>query len=109
MDYHDLVMHGIQFGDNLGAKYIELRYIDAVNESYNTTNGQVLAAGSSSPTGIGIRALVNGGMSFVSTAQLTKKGVEDAVSTAIKLAKATKRKTPIVLVEKNSLKRYPKK
>ncbi len=99
MDYHDLVMHGIQFGDNLGAKYIELRYIDAVNESYNTTNGQVLAAGSSSPTGIGIRALVNGGMSFVSTAQLTKKGVEDAVSTAIKLAKATKRKTPIVFSE----------
>ncbi|MFX0099526.1 MAG: TldD/PmbA family protein [Candidatus Hodarchaeota archaeon] len=99
MDFQDLVTHGIEFGSNQGADYVELRYIDAINEGLGMINGDILSAVLTESTGIGIRVLVDGGMSFVSTARLTKTDIEDAVKTAVKLAKVSRRKNKIKLSE----------
>lgn len=99
MDFQDLVLHGIEYGSNQGADYVELRYIDAINEGIGMINGEILSAVLTSSEGIGIRALVDGGMSFVSNARLTKPSIEDAVKTAIKLAKVSRRKNKIELSE----------
>ena len=99
MSFQDLVQHGVQFGDQQGAEYIELRYIHSVMEGYTIRNGDILAAGETETAGIGIRALVDGGMSFVSTSQLEKEEIERTIKSAIRLARASQRKTPIVLSE----------
>lgn len=99
MTFHDLVHHGVEVGDAQGAKYIELRYVQSVTEGYSTRNGEIFAAGSTETAGIGIRALANGGIGFVSTAKLEKTEIERAVKTAIQLAQSSKRKTPLVLSE----------
>jgi TldD protein len=99
MTFHDLVQHGVEYGDPQGAKYIELRYVRYLTEGYYTRNGQIFAAGSTETSGIGIRALANGGIGFVSTAILDKKAIERAVKSAVYLARSSKRKTPLTLSE----------
>ena len=99
MTFHDLVQHGIQFGEAQGADYIELRYMQSVVEGYSTRNGEILSAGSTETAGIGIRVLANCGIGFVSVAKLEKNEIERAVKTAIHLARSSKRKTPLILSE----------
>ncbi|MFW9830386.1 MAG: TldD/PmbA family protein [Candidatus Thorarchaeota archaeon] len=103
MTFHDLVHYGVEFGDVEGAKYIELRYVQSVTEGYSTRNGEILTAGSTETAGIGIRVLANGGIGFVSTAKLEKPEIERAVKTAIKLARASKRKVPLILSDEPSV------
>jgi TldD protein len=95
MTFYDLVHHGVDYGTTQGAKYIELRYVHNVVEGYSTRNGAILAAGSTETAGIGIRALANGGIGFVATSRLEKTEIERAVDAAIRLALASKRKTPL--------------
>ncbi len=97
MTFHDLVQHGIEYGDAQGAEYIELRYVRYLTEGYNTRNGEIFAAGSTETSGIGIRAFANGGIGFVSTTILEKDAIQQAVKTAIRLAQSSKRKTPLTL------------
>lgn len=97
MTFHDLVHHGVEFGDTNGADYIELRYVRYLTEGYTTQNGDILSAGSTETRGIGIRVLANGGIGFVSTVELDKPGIEQAIKTAIRLARSSKRKTPLIL------------
>lgn len=92
-------MHGVEHGASLGADYTELRYVQTLMESYRIRNGDIIAAGSTESEGIGIRALVEGGIAFVSTSNLTKREIEKAVKTAVSLAKASRRRTPLVLSE----------
>ncbi|MFX1508977.1 MAG: TldD/PmbA family protein [Promethearchaeota archaeon] len=99
----DLVHHGVDYGTAQGGKYIELRYVNYVVNGYSTRNGDILAAGSTETAGIGIRALANGGIGFAATAKLEKQEIERAVKKAIQLARATKRKTPLVLSEEPSV------
>ncbi len=103
MTFHDLVQHGVQFGDAQGADYIELRYVQSVVEGYSTRNGEIISAGTTKTAGIGIRALANGGIGFVSTARLNKEEIEGAVKTAIRLAQSSKRKIPLVLSEEPTI------
>ncbi len=103
MTFHDLVQQGVQFGDAQGADYTELRYVQSVVESYSTRNGEIISAGTTETAGIGIRALANGGIGFVSTARLKKEEIERAVKTAIRLARSSKRKTPLVLSEESTV------
>ncbi len=97
MTVHDLVHYGVEYGISQGAKYIELRYVQQVVEGYSTRNGDILAAGSTETAGIGIRAIANGGIGFVATAKLDMSEIERAVKAAIRLARSSKRKTPLIL------------
>ncbi|MBA7580943.1 hypothetical protein ES708_22841 [subsurface metagenome] len=88
-------MRAVNYGVSHGASYIEARVVDSRDESYATRNGVILSGGITYSSGIAIRVLANGGMGFCSTANLTKNTIEDVIEEAIKLAKASKRKTPI--------------
>ncbi len=97
MTFYEKVLHGIEFGTSLGAEYTELRYVQTVMESYRIRNGDIISAGSTESEGIGIRTLMEGGMAFVSTASLAKGEIEQAVQTAVRLARSTRRRSPLVL------------
>ncbi len=95
----DTADFAVNYGVSHGASYIEARVVDSRDESYATRNGVILSGGITYSSGIAIRVLVNGGMGFCSTANLTKNTIEDVIEEAIKLAKASKRKTPISFSE----------
>ncbi len=97
--FHDVAQQGVEYGAKQGADYVELRYVQTLMESFLTRNGDIISAGSTETEGIGIRALAEGGMSFVATASLAKGDVEKAVQTAVRLARASRRKTPLALSE----------
>jgi TldD protein len=99
MTFHDLVHHGVEYGDAQGAKYVELRYVNSEVDAYSTRNGAILTAGLTQTAGIGIRVLANGGIGFAATPKLETSEIEKAVKTAIQLAHASKRKTPLTMSE----------
>ncbi|MHA1725595.1 MAG: TldD/PmbA family protein [Promethearchaeota archaeon] len=104
MEYgKDLADHAVDHAQSLGATYGEARYIYSEEESIAARNGVILSAGITPLKGLGIRVLVNGSMSFVSTAKLEKQHVEKLVKEAIKYAKASKRKKPIQFSEEKTV------
>ncbi|MHA1291929.1 MAG: TldD/PmbA family protein [Promethearchaeota archaeon] len=99
IDGKDLADYAVDFGRKVGVNYIEARVIKSIEESYTARNGRFLGILENSREGIGIRVLVDGGMAFGSTEQLNKKYIEKLIKSIIKMAKASKRKEPIVLSE----------
>lgn len=98
MDIADFV---VEYGTKKGADYIEARYVDSREEGYTTRNGALFGGGTIYSKGIGIRTLTNGGIGFSSTAKLDKDNVKKATELAIKMAKASKRKEPIIFSEED--------
>jgi len=99
MDGKDIADYAIDFGSSKGASYVEARFIDSWDESYTSRNGMFLGILEGAKQGIGIRVLADGGMGFGSTEQLDKNNIEKIITSIIKMAKATKRKEPIVFSE----------
>ncbi|MGV9172429.1 MAG: TldD/PmbA family protein [Promethearchaeia archaeon] len=93
----DLADFVIDLGSSQGAEYIEARFIDSTEESYTARNGMFLGILNNQKKGIGIRALVEGGIGFGSTEKLTKNSVKKLVNETISMAKATNPKDPIQL------------
>ena len=98
-DGKDIADYSIDFGTSNGASYVEARFIDSWDESYSSRNGMFLGILEGTKQGIGIRVLAEGGMGFGSTEQLDKNNIEKLITSIIKMAKATKRKEPIVFSE----------
>jgi len=98
-DGKDIADYAIDFGTSKGASYVEARFIDSWDESYSSRNGMFLGILEGTKQGIGIRVLADGGMGFGSTEQLDKNSIEKLIISIIKMAKATKRKDPIVFSE----------
>ncbi|MGC9780447.1 MAG: TldD/PmbA family protein [Candidatus Heimdallarchaeota archaeon] len=98
MDIADFV---VEYGTKKGADYIEARYVDSREEGYTTRNGALFGGGTIYSKGIGIRTLTNGGIGFSSTAKLDKDNIKKATELAIKMAKASKRKEPIIFSEED--------
>ena len=98
-DIKDLAEYAIQFGQSKGASYIEARGITTDGKSLGSRNGEIFSAGTSENSGIGIRILIDGGMSFVSFSKLNKKVLQENLDLAIKIAKNSKRKTPLSMGE----------
>jgi TldD protein len=95
----DIADFAIEYGSKQGASFAEARLVESKNEGYTSRMGEIISAGETYSTGIGIRVLYNGAMGFCSTANLEKKEIEKAIDIAIKMAKNCKRKEPIVLSE----------
>jgi TldD protein len=72
----------------LGASYAEARIEDVSYEFYVMRNGNLDAANASRTTGIGMRALVDGGLSFASLDRLTPDAADTQAVRCVRLASA---------------------
>ncbi|MHA1212827.1 MAG: PmbA/TldA family metallopeptidase [Candidatus Heimdallarchaeota archaeon] len=95
----DIADFAVEYGTKEGAKYIEARFIDSRQEGYATRNGSIIGGGVIYSEGIGIRVLTKEGIGFCSTAKLDKNNIKKAIDIALKMARASKRKTPIIFSE----------
>ncbi|MCP4764164.1 MAG: TldD/PmbA family protein [archaeon] len=101
MNGKDIADFAVDFGTSNGASYVEARLVSVKDETYSARNGMFLAILGSETKGIGIRVLADGGMGFASSEQLDKDSIRDLVNVTIKMAKASKRKDPIVFSEED--------
>jgi len=83
----DLADFGMEYARDQGASYSEARLIDGHRSVFIMQNGHIISGSESPWQGIGFRVLLNGGLSFVSVDNLTKKAVKNAIDVGIKLAK----------------------
>ncbi len=96
-DGKDLAEYCIDYGENLGAKYVEARFVNDSVRGLAFRNGMLVSGGFTPSSGIGVRVLVDGSMGFASFDRLEKGLAEETVTAAIKMAKNAKRKNPIDL------------
>ncbi|MFW9805568.1 MAG: TldD/PmbA family protein [Candidatus Thorarchaeota archaeon] len=93
----DLADFCVDYGQKLGASYVEARYVKDTTRGLAFRNGQPVSGGFSPSTGIGVRILVDGNMGFASFDRLEKNLAMESISVAFKMAKNAKRKEPIDL------------
>ncbi|MFX1482592.1 MAG: TldD/PmbA family protein [Promethearchaeota archaeon] len=98
-DGKDLAEYCIEFGNNLGASYVEARYVTDLTKGLVYRNGEPISGGVTPSSGIGVRILVEGNIGFASFDRLEKKIAEESIISAYKMAKNSKRKEPIDLGE----------
>ena len=96
-DGKDLAEYCIEFGEKLGAEYIEARFVNDTVRGLAFRNGMLVSGGSTPSSGIGVRVLVDGSMGFASFDRLEKDLAEETITAATKMAKTAKRKNPIDL------------
>ncbi|MHA1582564.1 MAG: TldD/PmbA family protein [Candidatus Baldrarchaeia archaeon] len=105
LEHEDLVEYAVEMGEKLGADYVEARLQKTLSNVFLLKNGVPEVSGIESSFGIGIRVLVDGGMSFTSLNRFSKELVKEKVEEALKMAKASSktRKKPIVLSEEKTI------
>ena len=96
-DGKDLADYCIKYGSDQNCDFVEARYVEDVARGLAYRNGQPVSGGITPSAGIGVRALVGGCIGFASFDRLETDLAEKTVSTAIKMAKNSKRKDPIDL------------
>lgn len=104
MDAKDLVEYCVDYGRELGCKYVEARCIQELSRGFAYRNGQPVSGGVEPSEGIGVRVLVEGNLGFASFDRMNKEIAEDTIQTAFKMAKTAKRKEPIDMGEPISTK-----
>jgi TldD protein len=82
-----------------GASYADVRVDERVQQDVAVKNGQLAAVSDDSSEGFGVRVLVDGAWGFAGSDRLKKDEVEEVVSRAIRIAKASARvrSTPVDL------------
>jgi len=91
----------VEYGQKLGADYVEVRAQRLFKTFLTTEDGRVEAAKEGTENGAGVRVLAKGAWGFVSLGKLDLRLLTEAVGEAFKLAKAAsfRVKTPVKLVE----------
>ncbi len=93
----DLAEYCVEFGQKLGAQYVEARLVKENSQGFVYRNGEPVSGGTSPSSGIGVRILVGGNMGFASFDRLERDLAETTVTTAYRMAKNARRKDPIDL------------
>jgi len=99
----DLVDFAVDYARQKGATYAEARYEHQVNEQFILKNSVLDALYFGEDTGIGVRVLANGGLGFAATNSMAKADVKVIVEDAVRLAKAARRKDPIVFAPEEAV------
>ena len=97
----DMLTKAVDYGRSLGAEYVEVRAQNLFKTLLTTKDGTVEGAKEGTESGAGVRALADGAWGFVSLGKLEPKQLTDAVSEAIRLAKAAglRVKKPVKLAD----------
>ena len=99
----DLVDFAVDYARQKGATYAEARYEHQVNEQFILKNSVLDALYFGEDTGIGVRVLANGGLGFAATNSMAKADVKAIVEDAVRIAKAARRKDPIVFAAEEAV------
>ncbi len=102
----DLADFCVNFAMKNGASYSEARMISTKEEGYILKNGTLEGSTFSQTEGIGIRVLVNGGMSFLAINKFDRETIKNRILEAVKYAKASAKslKQPIRMSEEKTVK-----
>ncbi|MBW2971025.1 TldD/PmbA family protein [Candidatus Woesearchaeota archaeon] len=96
----ELAEYAVEYASKLGANYAEARLQKSEGTSFLLKNGTPEISGFNEISGLGIRLIVEGGLSFVSTNQLHKPRIKTLVDKSFKAAKVvSKIKEQINLAE----------
>ncbi len=99
----DLVDFAVEYARQKGATYAEARFERQEPEQFILKNGTLDALYVGADRGIGVRVLANGSLGFAATNNLSKADVKAIVDDAVKVAKASKRKTPITFAQEEAV------
>jgi len=102
-DRSELVDFAVDYATKKGASYAEARYEGQDQESFILKNGVLDALYIGDDRGIGVRVLVNGALGFTATNSLAKQDVRGIVDDALKIAKASRRKSRIVFAHEDAI------
>ena len=92
----DMVDFAVEYAQRKGATYAEARYEQQASETFVLKNGVIDSLIYGDDAGIGVRVLAGGSLGFGATNAKSKAGVRATVEDAVRIAKSTKRKEPIV-------------
>jgi len=85
---YELLNYAIDLALRKGASYAEARFHEIRSDVILTKEETVMGVGGEVSRGIAIRLLVDGIISFASTATITREGVEQAIDKAVSRARA---------------------
>jgi len=102
-DRSELVDFAVDYATKKGASYAEARYEGQDQESFILKNGVLDALYIGDDRGIGVRVLVDGALGFTATNSLTKSDVRAIVDDAVKIAKASRRRSRIVFAREDAI------
>ncbi|WGM89317.1 MAG: TldD/PmbA family protein [Candidatus Bathyarchaeum tardum] len=97
----DVLAKTVEYGQSLGAEYVEVRAQNLFKTSLTTKDGIVETAKDGTESGAGIRVLVGGAWGFVSLGNLEANLLHESVKEAVKLARAASLhvKSPVTLAD----------
>jgi len=96
MTERDLVDFAVDYARKKGATYAEARHEAQMSETFVLKNGVVDSLSYGDDAGIGVRVLAAGSLGFAATNGMTRPEVRAIVDDAVRIARAAKRKEPIV-------------
>jgi len=101
----DVLIKAVNYGQELGADYVEIRVQKLFKSMLTTKDGRVEAAKEGVENGAGVRVLAKGAWGFVTLGTLDPRLLADAVQEAFKMASAVsfKVKEPVKLVETKAI------
>jgi len=99
----DLVEFAVDYAQQKGATYAEARFERQEQENFILKNGVLDALYVGEDRGVGVRVLVKGSLGFAATNELTKASVRGIVDDAVRIARASRRKTPIAFAREEAL------
>ncbi|NHK32286.1 MAG: TldD/PmbA family protein [Asgard group archaeon] len=101
----DIITKAIEFGRDLNAEFIDVRYQNKYVANYQSQDGE-LTVDSGSRRGFSTRALVGGAMGFASTTSIKLEDLKKTIEKAVSLAKvaAPSKKEKIKLADVKSYK-----
>ena len=99
----DLVDYAVEYARERGATYAEARFERHEPEQFILKNGTLDALYVGADRGIGVRVLAGGGLGFAATNLLVKRDIKTVVDDAVRLAKASRRKSPISFAQEGSI------
>lgn len=107
MSGKDLAEFCVEFAQKNGANYSEARFVSVSEEEYILKNGVPESPIFTTTKGIGIRVLVDGGLSFLSINKFDKEEIKSRIKEAIKMAKVSSKllNEPIRLSEEKIFKK----
>ena len=99
----DLVEFAVDYARKKGATYAEARFEHQRNEEFILKNSVLDALYITEDSGLGVRVLAKGGLGFAATNAMTKTDVRVIVDDAVRIAKAARRKDPIVFAPEDPI------